>query len=185
MRAVILEVDERMLAERRRLGLDHQDEMWEGVLHMVPPPFSRHGQIQLELGAALLGVAKRLGLSAGVETGVFAGPEDYRVPDLVVYPASAGSERGIDGAPLVVFEIRSPNDESYDKVPWYLARGTGSVVIVEPATSTVSVFTAAGPVEADADGLVAIPGLGARLGPCPDGDGLVVETEDGVHRIGV
>ncbi len=56
-------------------------------------------------------------------------------------------------------------------------------MIVEPATFTVEVFTAAGRVEADADGLVAIPGLGARLGPSPDGTGLVVETEDGVHRI--
>ncbi len=38
MRAVLLEVPEAMLAERRRLGLDGRDEMWNSVLYMVPPP---------------------------------------------------------------------------------------------------------------------------------------------------
>ena len=36
MRAVLLEVPEAMLDERRRLGHDGRDEMWDGVLHMVP-----------------------------------------------------------------------------------------------------------------------------------------------------
>ncbi len=36
MKAVILEVDAAMLAERRSKGLDHRDEMWPGVLHLVP-----------------------------------------------------------------------------------------------------------------------------------------------------
>ena len=118
MRAVILEVDERMLAERQRLGLDRQDEMWEGVLHMVPPPFERHGRIQLALGTALSASCAARGLLAGVEVGVFAAADDYRVPDLVIYPLGARAERGVDGAPLVAFEIRSPDDESLEKVPW-------------------------------------------------------------------
>jgi Uma2 family endonuclease len=183
MRAVILEVDERMLAERERLGLDRYDEMWEGVLHMVPQPTGRHQRLEGGLIHYLYDAAARRGCYFAPEIGMYAAGNDYRVPDLAVYPPSAASERGIDGASLVVFEIRSPDDESYDKVPWYLARGTGSIVIVEPATFTVAVFTAAGRVEADADGLVAIPGLGARLGPSPDGGCLVVDTEDGVHRI--
>ncbi len=185
MRAVILEVDERMLAERQRLGQDRFDEMWEGVLHMVPQPSRRHQKVASGLVHYLYDMAARQGCEVVMELGMYAAGNDYRVPDVAVYPPSAGSERGIDGAPLVVFEIRSPDDESYDKIPWYLARGTGSIVIVEPVTFTVAVFTAAGRVEADADGLVAIPGLGARLGPSPDGTGFVVETEDGRHRIGV
>lgn len=36
-----MEVPEAMLAERRRLGLDRRDEMWNRVLHMVPPPGGR------------------------------------------------------------------------------------------------------------------------------------------------
>jgi hypothetical protein len=41
MRAVVLEMDERALNERERLGLDRRDEMREGVLHLVPPPSER------------------------------------------------------------------------------------------------------------------------------------------------
>jgi hypothetical protein len=34
----MLEVPQAMLDERQRLGLDGRDEMWDGELHMVPPP---------------------------------------------------------------------------------------------------------------------------------------------------
>ncbi len=183
MRAVILEVDERMLAERRRLGLDRQDEMWEGVLHLVPPPFTGHGRMQAALIFQFASVVDQVGLVVGVETGVYAADDDYRVPDVVVYPPSAASERGIEGAPLLVVEIRSPGDESDAKVPWYLGRGAGSVVVVDRDTFSVDVFTADGPVEPGADGLTAVPGLGVRLGPAVDGGALLVETDTGVHRI--
>lgn len=41
----MLEVPEGLLAERARLGHDRFDEMWEGVLHMVPPPRSEVGTV--------------------------------------------------------------------------------------------------------------------------------------------
>jgi Uma2 family endonuclease len=115
---------------------------------------------------------------------MYGAADDYRVPEVAVYPPEALGERGLDGAPLVVFEIRSPSDESLDKVPWYLARGTESVVIIDPAAFSVEVFTTTGRVEPDPDGVVGVPGLGARLGPAADAPGLVIETEDGVNRIG-
>ena len=37
----MLEVDPALLEQRRRLGLDHWDEMWEGVLHMGTGPPGR------------------------------------------------------------------------------------------------------------------------------------------------
>ena len=43
MKAVIPEVPEYMLWERRRTGADRWDEMWEGVLHMAPAPNKRKG----------------------------------------------------------------------------------------------------------------------------------------------
>jgi len=183
MRAVILEVDERMLAERRRLGLDHLDEMWEGVLHVVPQPTSRHQIIATALAHHLFDAAERRGLLVATEISVFAGDADYRVPDVSVFPVSARSPRGVDGPPLLVVEVRSPNDESYDKVAWYLARGAGSVVVVDQATFSVEVFTAEGEGRPDPDGLVAIAGLDVRLGPSADGAALVVETEDGTQRV--
>ena len=38
MRALHFEVSEGELQERHRPGIDRWDEMWEGELHMVPPP---------------------------------------------------------------------------------------------------------------------------------------------------
>jgi Uma2 family endonuclease len=183
MRAVILEVDERMLAERRRLGLDRKDEMWEGVLHMVPAPFARHGRVQAGLAASLYDRCTERGLMIGVETGVFAADDDYRVPDLVVYALESASDRGVEGAPVLVVEVRSPSDESLAKVSWYRGRGAGSVVVVDPVTFSVEVFTADGQVESDADGLTQVAGLAVRLGPASDGDGLIVETEKATHTI--
>ena len=54
MRAVMLDVPESLLDERRRQGLDVFDEVWEGVLHMVPPPSGEHQRLELELGSAFL-----------------------------------------------------------------------------------------------------------------------------------
>jgi hypothetical protein len=45
-----------MLDERRRLGQDVRDEMWDGVLHMVPPPGGAH-QDYGRLGVSLMIVA--------------------------------------------------------------------------------------------------------------------------------
>jgi|HubBroStandDraft_6_1064221.scaffolds.fasta_scaffold05499_2 hypothetical protein len=33
---------ERLLEERRRSGADRRDEVWEGVLHVIPPPSVEH-----------------------------------------------------------------------------------------------------------------------------------------------
>jgi hypothetical protein len=45
VKAVMLEVDPALLEQRRRLGLDRWDEMWEGVLHMAPAPANEHQRI--------------------------------------------------------------------------------------------------------------------------------------------
>ena len=51
----MLDVPESLLDERRRLGLDVFDEVWEGVLHMVPPPSGEHQRLELELGLRVVG----------------------------------------------------------------------------------------------------------------------------------
>jgi len=185
MRAVILEIDEGMLAERARLGLDRRDEMWEGVLHMVPQPSGRHQVLATALARYLYDHAGRRGCEVANEIGTYAEDRDYRVPDVAVFPRSSRVGRGVDGPPLVLFEILSPGDESREKVPWYLSRGSVAVVILNPDTFAVEVHTAAGPTAAGDDGLTTIPGLDARLGPSADGSALLVETDDGLHRIEV
>ena len=120
-------------------------------------------------------------LAVGTVTGLIA--RKIRVPDVAVFPDAALSERGVDGAPLVVIEVRSPNDESYEKVPWYLARGAGSVVVIDQDRFSVEVFTSDGTVAADPDGLTPVPGLDVRVGPAPEGTALIVETVEGAHQL--
>jgi len=183
VRAVILEVDERMLAERQRLGLDRFDEMWEGVLHMVPPPKGRHQYIATELATALAAPSGRAGCRVAVQIGVYAAADDYRIPGVAIVAPAADAERGVDGPPLVVIEVRSPHDESYEKVAWYLARGAGSVVVIDQGTFSVEVFTPEGTLEQGPDGLTPVPGLDVRMGASPDGSALVVETAEGTHQL--
>ena len=167
-------VDERSLAERHRLGLDKRDEMWKGVLHVVPPASQRHQSIESNLLVALWPAARRRSLRVQVETGVFAESDDYRVPDVVVFDEEAKGERGVDGAPELVIEIRSPGDETYDKLPWYLERGVEEVLIIDRDTLALELFTVEGPVPAADDGCVVLRSLGG-VRVCPGDDTLVVD----------
>src|SRR5438105_7390011 len=97
----MLEAPESLLAERRRLGHDLFDEMWEGELHMVPQPSEEHQRIGTKLVALLDRVAEEVGLLLRYETSVFdPAVEDYssyRTPDLVVFSADHRSARGVEG----------------------------------------------------------------------------------------
>lgn len=135
----MLEAPKALLDERRRLGLDRRDEMWEGVLHMVPPASGDHQR----LGVALLLVVGPLALSKGLtphyETGLYRSPDDYRVPDLAFARTQHLSARGIEGAELVV-EILSPGDESYDKLAFYAGVGVPEVLLLDPVSRAAQLF---------------------------------------------
>jgi Uma2 family endonuclease len=177
MRAVMLEVDEHLLAERRRRGADRRDEMWDGVLHMVPPASGPHQRLEAQLLVLLAPLIEERGLELSPETGLFRAADDYRVPDLMVYPPEVTSERGVDGAPLLVIEIRSPGDESIDKLPWYFERGTAEVLIIDRDSLVVDLYRPEGAVAPGPDGWVVLATLPLRL---QGGDGLlVVETPAG------
>jgi len=77
--AVVPNADD-LIAARRASGDDRFDEVIRGVYFMVPPSSSGHGRRQLRLGALLL----EQGLIVASEAGV-GFPDDYVIPDLVVY----------------------------------------------------------------------------------------------------
>jgi len=136
MRAVLLDVSDHFLAERRRLGLDGRDEMWEGVLHMVPPPADHHQGLSGDLFIVLGPVATRAGLLPRIETGLFdpavRGFHDYRVPDQMYADPSVRTERGIDGPAALVIEFRSPGDDTYEKLPYFHRLGVAEMLVVHP-----------------------------------------------------
>src|SRR5277367_4786866 len=114
--SMIIDPSPEMLEERRRLGHDTQDEVWDGVLHMVPPASFRHQQFGLELAVVLRAIAKARGYLIAYEVGVLdpsrADFSNYRQPDITVVDPAHASERGVEGRAELIVEILSPNDES-------------------------------------------------------------------------
>jgi Uma2 family endonuclease len=119
MRAVLLDVSPAELARRKRTGICRFDEMWEGVLHMVPAPANEHQRMLAELiiflGSLLKGT-KRAVLRPEINVFDDASPdENFRIPDITFVAAgrehllAADGTRG--GGPDVVLEIRSPGDK--------------------------------------------------------------------------
>ncbi|MBI2920814.1 MAG: Uma2 family endonuclease [Planctomycetes bacterium] len=188
MKAVLVHVTDRELAQRRRLGLDRYDEMWEGVLHRAPAPDYEHQRIKLKLCTfldALLSSNAR-GLPA-LEVNVFddAAPEtDYRIPDIAFLAPARGNllaRDGIHGGPDAVIEIRSPEDETYAKFPFFEKLGVREVVVVHRDSKQPEVHRPAGGrltlVPADPEGWVISEAIGIRLRVLP-GDPAKLVVED-------
>lgn len=121
------------LKERRRVsGLDRLDEVWEGVLHMVPAPSGPHGTVEWQLAQMLRPLAQRAGLHACGQFNLGDGEHDFRVPDGGLHRAPP-LVTWYSTAALVV-EIVSPGDETWQKLPFYAAHHVDEVLIVDPET---------------------------------------------------
>ncbi|MGQ0744710.1 MAG: Uma2 family endonuclease [Acidimicrobiales bacterium] len=140
MRAVLLEVPAGLLADRRQQGIDGRDEMWEGVLHMVPPPSGPHQRLASELLMLLGPVAKARRLVPVMEAGLFAADDDYRVPDLIFARPEHCTDRGFRGDVPLVVELLSPGDESRAKLDFYAVLGVGEVLLIDPPTRVVELW---------------------------------------------
>jgi Uma2 family endonuclease len=118
-----------LLERRRRLGADLYDEVWKGVLHIVPAPHSAHGKLDRRVARLLDGPARAAGLEASGPVNI-GGPDDYRVPDAALL------RPGPDGVYLpsaaLAVEIVSPDDETWAKLPFYAEHGVEELLIVDP-----------------------------------------------------
>ena len=143
MQQVIIDPSPHFLEERRRLGQDIRDEMWDGVVHVVPSPSTWHQYFAHRLGAVLLPLAEAKGLLATHETMLFrpAAERDWRVPDLLYAPFEHASKRGIEGHAALVIEVRSPGDETYQKLPFYAEVGCREVLVIDRDTCAVELFS--------------------------------------------
>jgi Uma2 family endonuclease len=188
VKAVLVDVPESLLEERRRTGADVWDELWDGELHMVPPPSGLHQRLGGELFAVLLPLAKAVGLVGSYETGLYRpGTDvDYRVPDHVYARPELATERGVDGPAEVVVELLSPGDETYDKLDFYTEVGVDEVLVVHPVERRVELFLLRGErhvlVQTDAQGQVRSAALGAAFTTIA-GPRLAVSWEGGTAEI--
>ena len=126
------------LEDRRSRGLDIRDEVWEGVyVVMTPAPGERHGLVGVRLASLLLPVAEDRGLNV-LDAGNVGDPEDYRIPDVIVYRRADVDPSGtwLSTAEVAV-EIRSPGEAHDEKLPFYASRGVDEVVLVDPDARTL------------------------------------------------
>src|ERR1700683_184460 len=119
------------LKERRRVsGLDRLDEVWEGVLHMVPAPSDGHGDIESQLHTILRPLAHQADLRMIGQSNLGENKHDVRVPDAALHrPGDTGTWHPT--AALVV-EIISPGDKTWQKLPFFAAHEVDEVLIVNP-----------------------------------------------------
>jgi Uma2 family endonuclease len=102
---------------------------------------------------------------------VFRGPTDFRIPDLTFVAAGHESvfhQDGVrGGGPDAVIEIRSPEDETYDKFPFYAAVATREVVVIDRDTKRPEIFRLAGAqfvaLQPDGDGWLGSETMAVRF----------------------
>jgi Uma2 family endonuclease len=126
---------EELLERRRRMGADRRDEVWAGVYHMVPSPNGAHSSIAHQLGVLLDAPARAASLHMTVEFNMGV-KDDFRIPDLGVH-REPRSETWIPTAAIAV-EILSPDDETWEKLPFYAEHDVDELLIVDPRTHAVS-----------------------------------------------
>ena len=152
MRGVILQVSAEELARRRQTGIDRYDEVWEGVLHMAPAPAYEHQRIVSAMDRFLGPLCERTArgvLAPGIN--VFneaSGSQDYRIPDLTFVGAGRRDIIAPDGirggGPDAVIEIRSPEDETSDKLPFFARLGVREVIVVQSDTKEIEIYRLTG-----------------------------------------
>ncbi|MHA6626961.1 Uma2 family endonuclease [Pseudonocardia sichuanensis] len=110
---------------------------------------------------------------------MYRASRDYRVPDMVFVRREQLSDRGVEGAELVL-EIRSPRDETYDKIDFYGRMAVAEMIVVHPEERRVELFRAVGgrlvPVQSGPDGVLGSEVLGISLRTV---DGKLEITWDG------
>jgi Uma2 family endonuclease len=126
-----------LLERRRRLGIDLHDEVWEGVLHMVPAPHSAHGKLDRRVSRLLDEPAQAAGLEPAGPVNI-GSAEDYRVPDAALL--RPGPDAVYLPTAAFVVEIVSPGDETWAKLPFYASHDVDELLIVDPQERVVKLL---------------------------------------------
>jgi Uma2 family endonuclease len=129
MRVLMLEAPQALLDERRSRGADRRDEMWDGVLHLQPLLDSAHQELAMKFLLRTAPLAEVAALEGRYHPGLFRADDDYRVPDQAYFRSELASERGLEGADLVV-EVRRSWDETYEKLDFYARVGVQEVLVL-------------------------------------------------------
>ncbi len=153
MKAVIPSVPQDILDHRKMTGADRFDEMWEGVLHMGPMASPEHQSLEgaIETWLRMRWARRRKArVYHNINLATPGGwPKNYRVPDLSIFLPQTRAvliDQRFEGPPEVVVEIRSPDDESLEKLGFYAALGVPEVWIIDRDTKVPEVRVLSGGV---------------------------------------
>lgn len=172
MKAVMSEVPSFILQWRQQTGATRWDEIWEGVLHMPPMPNRDHQELEGDLewwlhewweGTGDNRVYHQINLA-----GIGGWPSNYRIPDLVLLSPDRfhiDHNEYFEGPPNVVVEIRSPGDETLEKMPFYASLRVPEVWIIDRDTRVPEVHVFVG---------------GEYRSAAPDADGWILSEATGI-----
>lgn len=158
-----------LIEERRRLGIDTYDEVWDGEYRVNPYPLLEHQRI---CTGVLVWLTPRLAHERGTLIlglnllDAPSGWHNFRCPDLVFVAAHHEHILMRDGirveGPDALFEVRSPGDDTYKKFPFYAKLGVREVIVIDRNSKRPDVFRLRGAgsgtdyatIRPDADGWV-------------------------------
>jgi Uma2 family endonuclease len=120
---------EAILKRREEWGLDKHDEVWNGVLHMIPPASVEHQRTVMALIRLLDPVAQRAELELTTEVGIGENAQNYRTPDLVLHRPDPEPQWNPTAA--LVVEILSPRDTAWDKLDFYADHNVDELLYVD------------------------------------------------------
>jgi Uma2 family endonuclease len=137
-----------LIAERRAIGADHHDEVWDGVYVMSPLASDEHQRLVMRLASILDTVVGIPGLGevrpgVNVSDRLTGWKRNYRVPDVVVRLAG-GRARILEnhwyGGPDFVIEIVSPGDRSREKLAFYATIGVRELLLIDREMRYVELY---------------------------------------------
>lgn len=134
------------------LDVDHPTELVRGVVHHMPPPRSRHGQVCSRIARIVGNYCDEhdLGHVLSNDAGVITerGPDTVRGGDVIFYdyrrvPKGKLPAGYVQVPPDLVFEVLSPDDRQSKvlrKVTEYLLAGVRAVCVLDPEDETVRIY---------------------------------------------
>ncbi len=142
----------KLLRQRRARGLDHHDEVWNGVYVMSPLANNDHQRLIARLFFA---IQEAFGFDSPVEIrpGVNVSDREesweknYRVPDVVLrLPGGVAQDRGEYwlGGPDFLIEVASRGDRSRKKRPFYASIGVREMMVVDRQPWAIELYRLAG-----------------------------------------
>jgi Uma2 family endonuclease len=131
---------ERIIEERRQRGARTGEEVWDGVIHIMPNPNNEHQDLAYWFGfyfAVLALMPDPRGMvnpSPNLSDRIEGWTQNFRNPDFAYFTENTRAEDHDThwyGGPDFLLEILSPGDKAREKLPFYAKIGTREVLLLD------------------------------------------------------